>query len=161
VEAKQVRDMLLRELARLGLEPHIQIPNDPASQVLNVVARLPGGGPACKKALMLCAHYDSVPEGPGAGDNASGVAAVLETLRALKASPVLDRDVIVLLDDGEEDGYLGSGIFVDEHPWAKEVGVVINVDARGNSGPSIMFETSDNNGWLIRQYSQAVSHPLA
>jgi Peptidase family M28 len=86
---------------------------------------------------------------------------VLETLRALKAGPPLDRDVIALLDDGEEDGFLGSVIFVNEHPWAKEVGVVINLDARGNSGPSIMFETSDDNGWLIRQYSEAVPHPLA
>ncbi len=73
----------------------------------------------------------------------------------------LVRDVIVLFDDGEEHGLLGAFIFVHEHPWAQEVGVVINLDARGNSGPSIMFETSDDNGWLIRQYSQAVPHPLA
>ena len=38
---------------------------------------------------------------------------------------------------------------------------MINFDARGNSGPSIMFETSEDNGWLIRQYAQAVSQPLA
>ncbi len=160
-EAERVRKILLCELAQLGLEPQVQIPRDPDSQVRNVLARLRGKGPPGKKALMLCAHYDSVPEGPGAGDNASGVAVVLETIRALKAGLPLDRDVIALLDDGEEEGLLGSGIFVDEHPWAKEVGVVINVDARGNAGPSIMFETSDDNGWLIGQYAQAVSHPLA
>jgi hypothetical protein len=161
VEAERVREVLLRELTRLGFEPHVQIPKDPKSQVRNVLARLTGTGSPGKKTLMLCAHYDSVSEGPGAGDNASGVAAVLEALRALRAGPLLDRDVVVLLDDGEENGYLGSAVFVDEHPWAKEVGVVINVDARGNSGPSIMFETSDNNGWLIHQYSQAIPRPLA
>jgi Peptidase family M28 len=160
-EAKRVREILLRRLAQLTLEPQVQIPKDPSSQVRNIVARLPGQGPAGKKALMLCAHYDSVPTGPGAGDNASGVAVVLETLRALKAGPPLDCDVIALLDDGEEDGLLGARVFVDEHPWASEVGVVINLDARGNSGPSIMFETSDHNGWLIREYSQAASQPLA
>jgi len=110
---------------------------------------------------MLCAHYDSVSTSPGVADNASGVAVVLEALRALMCGPLLDRDVVALLDDGEEDGSLGAVTFVKEHPWAKEVGVVINLDARGNSGPSIMFETSDGNGWLIRQYSQAVPHPLA
>ena len=110
---------------------------------------------------MLCAHYDSVPEGPGASDNAAGVAVVLETLRALKAGPPLDRDVIALFPDGEECGFHGSLLFVDEHPWAKEVGVVLNFDARGNSGPSIMFETSDANGWLIRQFAQVAPQPLA
>jgi len=160
-EAKRVRKFLLEKLAQLALEAQVQIPKDPASPVRNVLARLPGHGPPGKKALMLCAHYDSVPTGPGAGDNASGVAVVLESLRALKAGPPLERDVLVLFDDGEEHGLLGALIFVNEHPWAREVGVVINLDARGNSGPSIMFETSDDNGWLIRQYSQAVPHPLA
>ena len=118
----------------------------------NVLARIKGQGPPGKKALMLCAHYDSVHEGPGASDNAAGVAVVLETLRALKAGPPLERDVIALFTDGEECGLLGSRLFVNEHPWAKEVGIVLNFDARGNSGPSIMFETSDGNGWLISQY---------
>ena len=110
---------------------------------------------------MLCAHYDSVPEGPGASDDAAGVAVVLETLRALKAGPPLDRDVIALFTDGEESGCLGARVFVDEHPWAGDVGIVLNFDARGNSGPSIMFETSDGNGWLIRKYAQAAQQPLA
>lgn len=160
-ESSRVREVLVRELAQLGLEPQVQIPGDPDSPVRNVLARLEGKGPRGKKALMFCAHYDSVDAGPGAGDDASGVAVVLETLRALKAGQALDRDLIVLFDDGEEDGLLGSSIFVNEHPWAKEVGVVINLDARGISGPSIMFETSDENGWLIREYAKAIPHPLA
>ena len=126
-----------------------------------MIAWLKGQGLAGKKALMLCAHDDSVTDGPGAGDDASGVAVVLETLRALKAGSVLNRDVIVRFDDGEESGFYGSRLFVDEHPWAKEIGVVLNFDARGNSGPSIMFETSEGNGWLVDQYAQAAPHPLA
>jgi Peptidase family M28 len=86
---------------------------------------------------------------------------VIETLRALKAGPLLERDVVVLFDDGEENGFHGSRLFVDEHPWAKEIGVVLNFDARGNSGPSIMFETSEGNGWLVNQFAQAAPHPLA
>ena len=79
----------------------------------------------------------------------------------IKAGPLLARDLIVLFDDGEENGFHGSRLFVDEHPWAKEIGLVLNFDARGNSGPSIMFETSEDNGWLIRQYAQAIPQPLA
>ncbi|MFI5453847.1 MAG: M20/M25/M40 family metallo-hydrolase [Isosphaerales bacterium] len=160
-EADRVRGVLVQKLAELGLVPEIQSPKSSDSPARNVLTRLKGQGPPGKKALLLCAHYDSVPVGPGASDDASGVVVVLETLRALKASPLLDRDVIVLFDDGEENGFHGSRLFVDEHPWAKETGVVLNFDARGNSGPSIMFETSEGNGWLVRQYARAAPHPLA
>ena len=74
---------------------------------------------------------------------------------------MLERDLIVLFPDGEEDGFHGSHLFVNEHPWARDVGIVLNFDARGNSGPSIMFETSEENGWLISQFAQAVNQPLA
>ena len=89
------------------------------------------------------------------------MAVVLETLRALKAAPPLERDLIVLFTDGEESGLLGALVFVNEHPWAKEIGLALNFDARGNSGPSVMFETSDSNGWLISQYAEAIEQPLA
>jgi len=156
-----VRTYLLDTLRNLGLEPEVQKPADPNDPIRNVVARLPGKGPPGKKSLLLCAHHDSTSYGPGAGDNASGVAAVLETLRALKSGPPLDRDVVVLFDDGEEVGLLGANLFVKEHPWAKDVGVVVNLDARGNHGPSFMFETSEQNGWLIRRFAEASPHPFA
>ena len=89
------------------------------------------------------------------------MAVIIETVRALKAGPPLARDVIVLFTDGEENGFHGSQLFVDEHRWAREIGVVLNFDARGNSGPSFMFETSDKNGWLVEQFARAISHPLA
>ena len=156
-----VRTYLLDTLRSLGLDPEVQKPTDPNAPIRNVVVRLPGKGPRGKKSLLLCAHHDSTRFGPGAGDNASGVAAILETLRALKSGPPLDRDVIVLFDDGEEAGLLGAHLFVNEHPWAKDVGVVVNLDARGNHGPSFMFETSEQNGWLIRRFAEASPHPFA
>jgi acetylornithine deacetylase/succinyl-diaminopimelate desuccinylase-like protein len=79
-EAKRVRELLVQKLEQLKLAPDIQSPKWSDSPARNVVARLKGQGPAGKKALMLCAHYDSVDESPGAGDNASGVAVVMETL---------------------------------------------------------------------------------
>ncbi len=127
----------------------------------NIVARWRGSGPAGKKARLLSAHYDSVARGPGAGDDASGVAAILESLRALKAGAGPERDVIVLINEGEEIGLFGAEVFSEEHPWAKDVGVVLNLDARGNRGPSYMFETSEGNGWLIEQLARALPHPMA
>jgi Peptidase family M28 len=160
-ESARVRETIVRQLEEIGLAAEIQsskLQMPPAPQ--NVLTRIKGQGTPGMKALMLCAHYDSAHEGPGASDDAAGVAVVLETLRALRAGPPLERDVIALLTDGEEMGLLGARLFVDEHPWANDVGVVLNFDARGISGPSIMFETSDGNGWLIRQYAQATAQPL-
>ncbi len=86
---------------------------------------------------------------------------MLETLRTLKTGPPLSNDVIFLFTDGEEAGLLGARAFVDEHPWAKDVGVVLNFEARGISGPSILFETSNRNGWLISQFDKAAPYPVA
>ncbi len=164
-----VRAYVMAELKALGLRPMTQLPADHREQegsparapsrqdVVNIVARWRGTGPVGKKALLLSAHYDSVARGPGAGDDASGVAAILEALRALKAGPPPERDVIVLINDGEEVGLYGAEVFAREHPWARDVGAVINLDARGNSGTSFMFETSDGNGWLIEQMARAAA----
>lgn len=160
-ESDYVRQTLVQKLSELDLDPEIQAPKKSDSPVRNVIGRLRGTGAPGKKALMLCAHYDSVPESPGAGDDAAGVAVIVETVRALKAGAPVERDLIVLFDDGEENGFHGARLFVDEHRWAHDVGVVLNFDARGNSGPSFMFETSDENGWLIEQLAAAIPQPLA
>ena len=116
-----VRAYIMAELKALGFEPEIQQPARLAEQgpeseskpsrrdVRNIVARWRGSGPPGKKALLLSAHYDSVDRGPGAGDDASGVAAILESLRALKAGPAPERDVIILINDGEEAGPVRRG----------------------------------------------------
>jgi hypothetical protein len=173
--AEAVRAYIIAELKALGFQPEIQRPRDfraltseldatpsPSRRdVQNIVARWQGLGTPEKKAILLSAHYDSVSRGPGAGDDASGVAAILESLRALKAGPHLERDVVVLINEGEEVGLFGAEVFSSEHPWAKDISVVLNFDARGNSGPSYMFETSEQNGWLIEQLARALPHPMA
>ncbi len=124
--------------------------------VNNIVARLEG---ADKTAVLLAAHYDSVPAGPGASDDGVGVAAVLEFARALKSRPVPRHSVVLLIDDGEEAGLLGAREFVQSDPWAKDVRAVVNLDARGTSGPSLMFETGSANAWAARLYARSVPHP--
>ena len=109
---------------------------------------------------MLMAHYDSVPSGPGAADDAAGVAAILETVRALKTGAPLKNDLIVLVTDGEEAGLLGAEAFVASHRWLKDIGLVMNFEARGNSGPSLLFETSANNAFLINAVANAAPSPI-
>ncbi len=159
-----VRDYLLAQLRILGLQPQVQetpvagTPNGVTTRIENIVVRLAGSGSG--EAILLVAHYDSVPAGPGAADNAAGVAVLLETLRALKASTPLRNDVLALLSDGEELGLLGASGFVAEHPWARRVRLVLNLDTF-SSGPAMMWQTSPGNGWLIRQYARSVPRPVA
>lgn len=163
-EHDRVRDYLLAQLTALGLTPEVQHATgitaryEVAGTVENIVARLKGSSGATD-AVALVAHYDSVAAGPGAGDDGAGVAALLETLRALRVGPPLRNDVIFLITDGEEDGLLGASAFVTEHPWAKDVRVVANFEARGNAGASQMFETSAGNGRLVQLFAQAAPHP--
>ena len=63
--------------------------------------------------MLLGGHYDSVPAAPGANDNASGTAVVLEIARNLSGTPLARQSWFVAFD-GEEDGLHGSRAFVSE-----------------------------------------------
>lgn len=123
-----------------------------------VLGRIPGT--ASRKSFVMMAHYDSVPYGPGASDDCGGVIAMLETARALKAGPPPMNDIVFVFTDAEESGMLGVRAF-GEHPWFKEVGVLLNFEARGNQGTSMMFETSSRNGWLIAHLAKGADYPCA
>ena len=147
----RVRDYIMAELTALGLKPQLQVTTavgtryQAAGRVQNILAWMPGKE-SNGKALLLAVHYDGVEAGPAAGDDAAGSAALLETLRALRArKEPLAHDVIALFTDGEEAGLLGAAAFVREHPWAKDVAFVLNFEARGTSGRSYMFETGPGN----------------
>jgi hypothetical protein len=152
-----VRDMLVARLRELGLSPEVQKTFTTAqffgrisgAIVENVVARVPGRG-GDRRALLFAAHYDAVPQSPGAGDDGAGTAALLETARAIVQGPPLDRDVVFLFTDGEELGLLGANAFVSEHPAAKDIIAAFNFDARGSRGSVAMFDTSSQSGGLIR-----------
>jgi hypothetical protein len=162
---RRVRDGLLDALVELGLQTELQRTavvgrrHGGTAIVENVLGRLPGtvGGAA----VLLVAHYDSVPGAPGAADNGAAVAAVLETFRALRHGPPLANDVLVLFSDGEEVGLLGAEAFVAEHPWMADVGMVLNFEARGSSGPSVLVETSGESRELIRAFAAVVPYPNA
>ncbi len=167
-EHERVRGYLAEQLTALGLETQVQSTSvgrrDRWGQlkfgtVHNVLGRLPGGsgGPA----VLLMSHYDSTPASFGAADDGAGVAAILETARALAEGGELASDVILLFTDGEEAGLLGAAAFVDQHPWAAEVAVVLNFEARGSRGPTLMFETSPGNGRLIREMRRSGIRPVA
>lgn len=125
----------------------------------NLIAESPES-PSTDRCLLIVAHYDSVPMGPGASDNGVGVAAALEVAAMLRAHPV-DRRIVFLFSDGEEMGLLGARLFAEEHPLMQHVGLVINLDARGTTGPSLMFETGPRTSRLIPLLAETSRRPFA
>ena len=158
------RDRLVAQLSALGLAPEIQASvacgrrSVTCGRVENVVARL---GAAGRPALLLSAHRDSVAAGPGAGDDGSGVAVLLELARIFAREPPPGRDVIFLFVDGEEVGLLGAEAFVAAHPWAADVEVALNLDAGGNRGVATFTRASPGAGPAIAAIAGAVARPHA
>jgi hypothetical protein len=157
-----VRGRVIDELTKLGYQPEVQTGFScddfgTCATVKNILARLDGVEPGAS--VLLSAHYDSVPAGPGASDDGAGVAAVIEIARALKSAPAPRHPIIILIDDGEEAGLLGAHVFVTQSPWAKDVRAAVNLEARGTSGPSMMFETGSANYWAVKLYSQFAARP--
>ncbi|HEY6597321.1 MAG TPA: M28 family peptidase [Asanoa sp.] len=165
------RDYLVTTLRGFGLDTSVQDAIGPESgrlsggeggtavaRVRNVVATLPGT--ASTGRVFLVAHYDSVQIGAGGNDDASGVSAIAETARALTAGARLRNDVVFLLTDAEEACLCGASAFASTHPLASGGGVVVNLEARGRTGPVIMFETSRNNAGLVSVFGRSAPHPV-
>ena len=160
----RARDFLVERLRSAGFSVQINRAIGASSaegvaafgRVDNIVATLPGRNPT--GSVVLAAHYDSVAAGPGASDDGAAIAAMLETVRALRGDQ-LRNDLVLLITDGEEDGLLGAAAFADQHPLTRQRAVVLNWEARGVSGPSLMFETSRNNAALVGLFAEAAPHP--
>ena len=165
---KEVRQYIVSELEKMGLETSIQegyTAGDWAnlSKAINILARIKGSESG--KALLLLSHYDSSTHSSfGASDAGSGVGTILEGIRAFLANnPNPKNDIIILISDAEELGLNGADLFVKEHPWKKDVGLVLNFEARGSGGPSYMLiETNRGNTNLIKEFTKAnPDYPVA
>ena len=155
-------DYLAKQFESLGLTPGgddgtwfqtWQEPDGPGGQpatLRNVVGVLPGRrADWAAQSVVLGAHYDHLGRGwpearegaegkihPGADDNASGVAVLLETAAALKARGAPDRTVVFVAFSGEEWGLKGSRHYVSAMKrWpVKEARAMVNVDSVGRLG---------------------------
>ncbi len=168
VAAEDVRNYIAAQLRDLGLEPEFQTLTAPdyyggpgqTVPVVNVIARIEGT--ASTGSVALVGHYDTVPETPGANDNSSGVAILLETARVLQSEPALRNDVILVFTDGEEPApKFGSTPFVAEYRLTDEIRFVVNLEAIGTSGPSMLTETNGPQSWVIDHYATSSPQPVA
>ena len=159
---KAVANYLQKELQSLGLQTTVQegftmTEKGTLVKAKNIIAKIKGTTDS--KALLLLAHYDSAPHSfsHGASDDASGVATIIESVRAFLHNKSANKnDIIILFSDAEEVGLNGAALFVTQHLWAKNIGLVLNFEARGSSGPSYMLmETNKGNQALVKEFSNA------
>lgn len=167
----RVGALLLQRMQALGLQTSTQTGplsrgairtleragGDPAAAnytATNLIGVLPGRNPALP-AVALMAHYDTVPDSAGAADDTTGVAAILETVRAIRARGPADRTLVVLLTDAEEIGLDGARVFWGGHPLRDRIGAVVNLEARGGGGRAMMFETGRGNAETIALFGRS------
>lgn len=160
-EASALRDRLVESMRRKGWSPAVEstllVGPEGIGRVHNVSALLPGATEEC---VLVMAHTDSVRAGAGVADDLIGVATVLEAARARLAMGPLERSLLLLLTDGEEAGLQGARAFVENDPRFEDVVCVLNLEARGCRGPSVLFQAGPGSADLLRGWSSASALPL-
>ncbi|XP_058813687.1 endoplasmic reticulum metallopeptidase 1-like [Topomyia yanbarensis] len=128
--------------------------------VQNVVVKLVGKN--VDKALLLNCHFDSVAASPGASDDLSGCAVMLEVLRVMSRQPDINQfSVIFLFNGAEETPLQASHGFITSHRWAKQVHAFINLESAGSGGKEMLFQSGPRNPWLVEMYATAIMYPYA
>ena len=157
-----IANYLFKELKNLGLETTFEegftlTESGNLTKSKNIIAKIKGSDSS--KALLLLSHYDSAPHSfsLGASDDATGIATILESVRAfLESNSKHKNDIIILFTDAEELGLNGAALFVTKNKLCKQVGLVINFEARGTSGPSFMLmEVNKGNSKMVNGFANA------
>jgi hypothetical protein len=159
----QIRERLIAELRALGYQPEVIEGSSCGSsrgcaRTRSVVARRQGREPG--PAVWLNCHYDSVGAGPAVSDDGAGVSAGLEIARVLSTEPPHRRAIALLFNEGEEGGLMGAEALVRHREFLTDVHAIVNLEARGTDGPSLMFETSPGNSGLIDLYAKSIARPV-
>ncbi|KAG0236916.1 hypothetical protein BGX31_003772 [Mortierella sp. GBA43] len=120
-------------------------------------------------ALLISAHYDSVPTSYGKTDDGGGVAVALALIRHFIHHPV-QHTLIFNINNMEEIGMFGAAAFMGPvpdsttefgvgHPWKRYVRAFVNLEGGGSGGPSLLFRATDHD--IIRHYADYAPFPHA
>src|SRR5690349_20596333 len=111
----RARSYLIDQLRLYGFDVRVQEVDaqraefSTTAHVANIIAFKAGQR---REAIGLIAHYDSVPDGPGAADDGLGTSVILEAARVLGSLPSRNYSLVVILTDGEEAGLMGASAAV-------------------------------------------------
>lgn len=111
----------------------------------NVIAQTTTG--STQDVVMVGAHLDSVPEGPGINDNGSGSAAILETALQLGSSPEVRNAVRFAFWGAEEIGLVGSQRYIEslDNEQLKDIALYLNFDMLGSPNPGYFTYDGDQS----------------
>lgn len=150
------RDVVIALLRDAGVEPlrMLFVARD-TSRGENLIVRLGSG----LGTIVVGAHYDAVPEAPGANDNGSGVAVLLELIRTLKGHAWKHR-VEFCFFDREEDGLFGSRAYVRQRDTAQPFVGMINLDVEGTGSEIYVGPVGGGDDERIMRYVRAARDSL-
>ena len=180
-ERAAVRDYLVQRLESLGADTVMQFGYDslvgPKNKhvvytfdAVDVLAEFaPLKETSDPTYLMFVAHYDSRYSQPmpkdtvwsyGAADDGYGVGVILETVsQVLKQREHWHQGVKVLFTDAEEVGMMGmTAIWENDRDVFDNVGMIINIEARGPWGPALLFEACPGNEKVMDLYADAAKY---
>ena len=157
-ENEKARAYLIETLQLFGFEVRVQEADATwpeagvTTRVANVIAVRQGQQ---REAVALVAHYDSVPYGPGAGDDAFGTAVVLEAARVLAARSSPRHSLMVAFTDGEEHGLMGARALVQDPEIRVRLKTFVNLESIGSDGPVVLFETGPGTSPTLQAWARA------
>ena len=182
-ERAEVREYLVSRLVELGADSVYRFHYDslvsPADRPFvytfdaeNLLAEFaPANQSEDDTYLMFVAHYDSryaqiMPKDTvwsyGAADDGYGVGVTLETVsQLLKVRDSWHQGIKVLFTDAEEVGMMGmKAIWANDHHVFDNVGLMINIEARGPWGPALLFEACPGNEKVVELYAKNAKYPF-
>lgn len=181
VERARVREYLAERLVSIGADTVKRFRYDslvgPQNKHViytfdaeNLLAEFAPKDSASASYIMLIAHYDSRFSQPmpkdtvwtlGAADNGYGVGVALEIVsQAVKSRADWKQGIKVLFTDAEEVGMMGmKSMWEKDNEQFSNVGLVVNIEARGPFGPALLFETSPGNEKVLDLYESAARYP--
>ena len=182
-ERAEVREYLVQRLEELGADTVIRFEYDslvsPSNRpfvynfdAVDILAEFPPLNPSEEDTyLMFVAHYDSryaqiMPKDTvwsyGAADDGYGLGVTLETVsQVLKIRDQWKQGVKVLFTDAEEVGMMGmKAIWENNKEVFDNVGLMINIEARGPWGPALLFEACPGNEKVMQLYADAARYPF-
>ena len=149
---KKAANYIFDEFKKIGLDAKIEPWSYVRYKCQNVVATLNGTDSSSDAIFVLCAHYDTIGDSPGANDDGSGIAAML-SIANISSKYSFNHTIRFIATSGEEVGLYGSNDCARKSYKREEnIVAVLNIDTIGNTtkkGENVVYLLKpDRSEWI-------------